>query len=264
MTVCSWNGRAFLVVKSRLSKAERNYDVILPLNCVVELVTWQIDRTQIVRLCHLVFAPRISYLSVRVCAQKWLIGPTACCFSVIWECSELCFAISLRFCWPSIGPLPIYSRPWPNISMDITEVLVSLASTRVLTLVYRFSKMTGFIALPKLPSAMELSKILINHVFRVYGFASDTCFRLEAPVRVTFLKGVLQNHWSHSEPGMYNLQSRVKWSDWTPQPAVGNRPLVPCVPKSLNMEQTPDQGRVCPHLVVHLPYRLLAIQIMLW
>lgn len=46
-------------------------------------------------------------------------------------------------------------------------------NTSVLTVVERVSKMTRFIALSKLPSAQELVKIIINHIFRKHGFPVD-------------------------------------------------------------------------------------------
>lgn len=112
------------------------------------------------------------------------------------------YAISRRFWWPSmerevreyieacsvcarnktssrprmglLQPLPIPSRPWADISMDfVTGLPVSQGNTTVLTVVDRFSKMTRFIALPKLPTAKETAEIMINHVFRVHGFPRD-------------------------------------------------------------------------------------------
>lgn len=44
----------------------------------------------------------------------------------------------------------------------------------VLTVVDRFSKMTHFIALPKLPSAKETAEIMLNNVFHIHGFPKDT------------------------------------------------------------------------------------------
>lgn len=112
------------------------------------------------------------------------------------------FAISQRFWWPSmesgvreyvdacpvcarnktatgarmglLQPLPIPSRPWSNISMDfITGLPASKGNTTILTVVDRFSKMTHYIALPKLPSAKETAQIMMQHIFRIHGFPKD-------------------------------------------------------------------------------------------
>ena len=112
------------------------------------------------------------------------------------------FVISRRFWWPSmelevreyveacsvcaqnktssrsrmglLQPLPIPSRPWSDISIDfVTGLPVSQGNTTVLTVVNRFSKMTRFIALPKLPSAKETSEVMMTQVFRVHGFPKD-------------------------------------------------------------------------------------------
>lgn len=55
----------------------------------------------------------------------------------------------------------------------VTGLPVSQGNTTVLTVVDRFTKMTSFIALPKLPSARELAEIMMNHVLRIHGFPSD-------------------------------------------------------------------------------------------
>ena len=73
-----------------------------------------------------------------------------------------------------LQPLPISSRPWADISMDfVTGLPVSKGKTTVLTVVDRFSKMTHFIALPKLPSAKETAEVMMTHVFRIHGFPKD-------------------------------------------------------------------------------------------
>ena len=65
------------------------------------------------------------------------------------------------------------SRPWAEISLDFTGLPVSQGNTTVLTVVDRFSKMTNFIALPKLPSAKEMEEIMLNNVFHIHGFPKD-------------------------------------------------------------------------------------------
>nr|XP_061790648.1 uncharacterized protein LOC133580375 [Nerophis lumbriciformis] len=43
----------------------------------------------------------------------------------------------------------------------------------ILTVVDRFSKMAHFVALPKLPSALETADLLVTHVFRAHGIPCD-------------------------------------------------------------------------------------------
>ncbi|KAK5913399.1 hypothetical protein CgunFtcFv8_007934 [Champsocephalus gunnari] len=78
---------------------------------------------------------------------------------------------------PQMGllrPLPIPSRPWSDISVDfVTGLPESKGNTTVLTVVDRFSKMTHFIALPKLPSAKETAEVLLHNVCRLHGFPRD-------------------------------------------------------------------------------------------
>ena len=69
-----------------------------------------------------------------------------------------------------LHPLPIPSRPWSDISMDfVTGLPASKENTTVLTVVDRFSKMTHFIAMPKLPSSKETAEAMMNQVFRIHG-----------------------------------------------------------------------------------------------
>lgn len=73
-----------------------------------------------------------------------------------------------------LQPLPLPSRPWAGISLDfVTGLPVSEGNTTVLTVVDRFSKMTHFIALPKLPSAKETAEVMMHNVFRIHGFPRD-------------------------------------------------------------------------------------------
>lgn len=43
----------------------------------------------------------------------------------------------------------------------------------ILTIVNRFSKMTHFIPLQKLPSPKETAQLLVQHVFRFHGLPTD-------------------------------------------------------------------------------------------
>ena len=55
----------------------------------------------------------------------------------------------------------------------ITGLPVSKGNTTVLTVVDRFSKMTHYIALPKLPSAKETAQIMMQNIIRIHGFPKD-------------------------------------------------------------------------------------------
>uniref|UniRef100_A0A3B3INX7 Gypsy retrotransposon integrase-like protein 1 n=1 Tax=Oryzias latipes TaxID=8090 RepID=A0A3B3INX7_ORYLA len=68
-------------------------------------------------------------------------------------------------------PLPIPQRPWSEISVDfVTGLPESQGNTVVLTVVDRFSKMTKFFALPKLPTAKQTAELLTTHLFKDFGF----------------------------------------------------------------------------------------------
>lgn len=71
-------------------------------------------------------------------------------------------------------PLPTPSSPWSHISVDfVTGLPLSEGNTTILTVINRFFKVTHFIPLPKLPSALETAKHLVQHVFRIHGIPAD-------------------------------------------------------------------------------------------
>uniref|UniRef100_A0A3Q2W0Y3 Gypsy retrotransposon integrase-like protein 1 n=1 Tax=Haplochromis burtoni TaxID=8153 RepID=A0A3Q2W0Y3_HAPBU len=73
-----------------------------------------------------------------------------------------------------LRPLPTPSRPWSHFAIDfITGLPVSSGNSVILNIVDRFSKAAHFIALPKLPTALETAQLLTNHVFRLHGIPSD-------------------------------------------------------------------------------------------
>uniref|UniRef100_A0A669CB49 Gypsy retrotransposon integrase-like protein 1 n=1 Tax=Oreochromis niloticus TaxID=8128 RepID=A0A669CB49_ORENI len=78
---------------------------------------------------------------------------------------------------PSSGllrPLPTPSRPWSHIAVDfITGLPRSSGNSVILTIINRFSKAAHFVALSKLPTALETAQLLTNHVFRLHGIPAD-------------------------------------------------------------------------------------------
>ena len=73
-----------------------------------------------------------------------------------------------------LHPLPVPGRHWSYLSVDfITGLPSSEGNTVILVVVDRFSKSCRFIALPKLPSALQTAKLMFEHVFRVYGLPQD-------------------------------------------------------------------------------------------
>lgn len=73
-----------------------------------------------------------------------------------------------------LRPLPISHRPWSHLSMDfVTGLPVSEGNRVILVIVDRFSKSCRFIPLPKLPTAFETAKLVLHHVFRVFGLPQD-------------------------------------------------------------------------------------------
>ncbi|KAL3969834.1 glutaminyl-tRNA synthetase [Sarotherodon galilaeus] len=73
-----------------------------------------------------------------------------------------------------LQPLPTPSRPWSHIAVDfVTGLPQSAGNTTIMTIVDRFSKAAHFVALPKLPTALETARHLTNHLFRLHGIPED-------------------------------------------------------------------------------------------
>ena len=73
-----------------------------------------------------------------------------------------------------LRPLPVPSRPWSHIGMDfVTGLPISRGMSVILTIVDRFSKQAHYVALPKLPSALETADLLAQHVVRLHGIPAD-------------------------------------------------------------------------------------------
>lgn len=71
-----------------------------------------------------------------------------------------------------LRPLPVPWKPWSHIALDL---ITGLPPSVTLTTVDRFSNAAHFIALPKLPTALETAKLLTNRVFRLHGIPKTLC-----------------------------------------------------------------------------------------
>lgn len=90
-----------------------------------------------------------------------------------------------------LRPLPITRRPWSHIALDF------ITGQPLLTMVDCFSKAGHFIALPKLHAALEMVKLLTDHVFRLHSIPQDTVS--DWGPQVAGLEGVLHRAGSPSE-----------------------------------------------------------------
>eukprot|EP00064_Thunnus_orientalis_P017628 superscaffoldBa00003800_g17712 len=102
------------------------------------------------------------------------------CASFDLFATELRKVFGLDTCGPeAIGagllqPLPVPHRPWSHISMDfVTGLPSSEGHTVILTNVGRFSKMSHFMPLPKLPSAKRTAQLVLLHIFCLHGLPVD-------------------------------------------------------------------------------------------
>lgn len=77
-------------------------------------------------------------------------------------------------------PMPVPRSPLDSYSPDIallthieTGLPPSQGNTVILTIVDRVSKAVHFVALPKLPTALETTDLLVQHVFCHHGIPQD-------------------------------------------------------------------------------------------
>ncbi len=107
-------------------------------------------------------------------------------------------------CWPLTTSAQRPQRPLSHIAIDfITDLPLSRGHTTILTVIDRFSKACRLIPLPKLPTALETTGSLCDHVFRFYGLAEDivsnrgpqftsrvwSAFRLKLNINVSLTSG---------------------------------------------------------------------------
>lgn len=70
-----------------------------------------------------------------------------------------------------LHPLSTPSCPWSHIAFDfVTGLPPSSGDTVILTIINRFSKATYFVAVPKLPTALETAQLLSTDVCAGHKF----------------------------------------------------------------------------------------------
>lgn len=72
-----------------------------------------------------------------------------------------------------LRPLPVPGRPWSHIALDFIILPPSSGNTVLLIIIDRFSKAAHFVALAKLPTALETTQLLTQHSFRLHGIPQD-------------------------------------------------------------------------------------------
>lgn len=164
---------------------------ILPSSCFVGALTWEIER--------IIKDAQLSVPDPGTGPEGRMFVPTAVRSKVLHWAHTAKFAchtgknrttalLQHLFWWPTLGKdaqeyvagcpvcarnkapssppagllrsLPVPRRPWSHITLDFITGLPPSGNTVILTIIDRFSKAVHFIALPKLPSALEAAKIL--------------------------------------------------------------------------------------------------------
>uniref|UniRef100_A0A669CQG4 Gypsy retrotransposon integrase-like protein 1 n=1 Tax=Oreochromis niloticus TaxID=8128 RepID=A0A669CQG4_ORENI len=180
-------------------------DPILPATCTIGAITWEIEAAiQAAQEAepdpgggpaHRLYVPR----SVRSQVLQWAHTAQFSCHPGIHRTVKF---LQQYFWWPSLTqdtreyitacavcarnkpsnqppagqlhPLSTPSRPWSHIALDfITGLPPSAGNTVILTIIDHFSKAANFIALPKLPTALETARLLATHVFHLHGIPED-------------------------------------------------------------------------------------------
>ena len=201
-------------------------DPILPPSCVFGALSWEIEtqvlkdqelepdpgggppnrlyvpsatRSQVLHWCHntkLTGHPGTRRMEEFMRRRFWWPGLGADVKKFVASC-EVCARNKNSHTPPAgqLRPLPVPSRPWSHISMDfVTGLPMSHGNDTILTIVDRFSKAVHYVALPKLPSAAEMSDLLALHVVRLHGIpqdiVSDRGPQFIAKVWQTFCEGI--------------------------------------------------------------------------
>ena len=184
---------------------EGREETILPSSCVIGAARWEIERrVQEAQTGEMVpdgCPPGRQYVPqpMRSPVLQWGHASKVACHPGI---HGTLFLLQQRFWWPTITadtkefviactvcarnksshcapagllqPLPIPHRPWSHIAVDfVTGLPPSQSNTTILTIIDRFSKSVHFVPLSKLPSALETSDILVQHVFRLHGIPQN-------------------------------------------------------------------------------------------
>lgn len=102
-------------------------------------------------------------------------------------------------------PLPFPHRPWSRLGVDfITDLAPSDENTCVLVKIDRFSKACRLVSLKGLPTTMETTELMFNHVFHnfIIFFISDRGPQFISHVLKAFftLLGVTTSHSSGYHP----------------------------------------------------------------
>ncbi|XP_057708757.1 uncharacterized protein tanc1b isoform X4 [Corythoichthys intestinalis] len=184
---------------------EPSEEPVVPGNLIVGTLRWEVERLveealQGVKVPGGCPAGRLFVpVAQRAAVLKWSHTSKFACHPGV---SRTFFLLSQKFWWPGmrkdvmdyvsacsvcargkavhrapaglLRPLPVPSRPWSHVALDfITGLPRSRGHSVILTVVDRFSKMVHFVALPKLPSALETADLLVTHVFRTHGIPCD-------------------------------------------------------------------------------------------
>ena len=90
-------------------------------------------------------------------------------------CETCCRAKSSRHLpYGPLMSLQIPDRPWSSVSLDfLTDLPQSEGMTVILVVVDRFSKMSHFIPMPRIPDAEETAKAFIREIVRLHGLPSE-------------------------------------------------------------------------------------------
>jgi len=68
------------------------------------------------------------------------------------------------------NPFPVPSQPWSHFTLDfVTGLPNSWGNSVILTIIYSFSKVVLFVAVPIFPSVSETDDLQVYQVFQLHG-----------------------------------------------------------------------------------------------
>lgn len=128
-------------------------------------------------------------------------------------------------------------RPWSHLAMDF--IMTYCASTIILAVLDKLSKMCWMKPLTRLPACESLAECLFNHVFGVLWHTRRYHVQSRTPVHIKGVEGFLGNP-------VFWVASSIQWPDRVSKSENWSQIVLFC--HWIGLESFSSLGRICPEL----------------
>ena len=113
-----------------------------------------------------------------------------------------------------LKPLPIPTRPWQQLSMDLITQLPRSRSGNDAIVVYvdKLTKMVHYAATRTTVTAPELARITIREVVRLHGISESIVSDRDPRFTAHFWKAFWDSNW-HDLCHEHGLSSTIRWAN---------------------------------------------------